>query len=430
VLQRWPVLFVSLALMFSLPAARAELTIRITQGEVRGLPIAVVPFGTAVAVPENVAEIISSDLASSGRFAPMKAADMPAQPQTLEQVQFGDWRKFGMENLVVGQIVAEGSGYAIEFRLLDAVKGTQLLGFRAPANNANLRMVAHRIADLIYEQLTGVKGAFATRIAYVLVTRADGKKRYTLQLADSDGASPVTLLSSAQPLLSPAWAPDGKHLAYVSFEGQKSSVYVQELATGSRRVVSSQPGINSAPAWSPDGSRLALTLSKDGDPEIYMLDLASQRLTRLTQDSSIDTEPNWAPDGGSIVFTSDRGGGPQLYRVPTSGGAAQRVTFAQGAYNARPVHAPDGKRIAMVTRVDSAYRIAVASTSGGDFQVLTTSNLDESPTFAPNGQTVMYATTGPNGSELATVSIDGRVRLRLAIPNGEVREPAWGPFQE
>lgn len=409
--------------------ARAELTIRITQGDARGLPIAIVPFGTQVPISEDIAGIIRADLASSGRFAPLDPGRMPAQPQTLDAVDYAQWRSAGAESLVIGQVLGSATGYTIEFRVLDVVSGQQLLAFAAPANDRNLRLTAHRIADLIFEKLTGVKGAFATRIAYVLVQQTEKGKRFTLQLADSDGANTVTLLSSPEPVLSPAWSPDGARIAYASFEGRRSRVYVQELATGARRVVSAEEGINGAPAFSPDGSRLALTLSRDGDPEIYTLTLATGEYRRITQNPAIDTEPQWSADGASLFFTSDRGGGPQIYRVPVAGGEPARVTFEQGSYNARPVPSPDGARLAMVTRVEGAYRIGVLELGGRrDFTVLSTAGLDESPTFAPNGQILMYATRGRSGSELATVSVDGRVRQRLNVPDGEVREPAWGPF--
>jgi len=411
-------------------SAQAELTIRITQGEARGLPIAIVPFGTQVPMPEDVASIITADLASSGRFAPLEAGRFPSQPQTLDAVDFAKWRAAGAESLVIGQVLGSATaGYTIEFRVLDVVSGQQLLAFAAPANDRNLRLTAHRIADLIFEKLTGVKGAFATRIAYVLVQSTEKGKRFTLQLADSDGANTVTLLSSPEPVLSPAWSPDGTRIAYASFEGRRSRVYVQELATGARRVVSAEEGINGAPAFSPDGTRLALTLSRDGDPEIYTLTLATGEYQRITQNPAIDTEPQWSADGSSLFFTSDRGGGPQIYRVPVAGGEPARITFDQGSYNARPVPSPDGARLAMITRVEGAYRIGVLELGGQrDFTVLSTAGLDESPTFAPNGQTLMYATRGRGGSELATVSVDGRVRQRLNVPDGEVREPAWGPF--
>ncbi len=415
--------------LFCVGPAQAELTIRITQGEARGLPIAIVPFGTQVPVPEDVAGIITADLASSGRFAPLESTRFPGMPQTLDGVDFAQWRAAGAESLVIGQVLGTATGYNIEFRVLDVVSGQQILAFAAPANDRNLRLTAHRIADLIFEKLTGLKGAFATRIAYVLVQETAKGKRFTLQLADSDGANTVTLLSSPEPVLSPAWSPDGTRIAYASFEGRRSRVYIQELATGARRVVSAEEGINGAPAFSPDGSRLALTLSRDGDPEIYILSLTTGEYQRITRNPAIDTEAQWSADGRSLFFTSDRGGSPQIYRVAATGGEAQRITFEQGNYNARPVPSPDGSRLAMVTRVEGAYRIGLLELGGRrDFTVLSTAGLDESPTFAPNGQILMYATRGRGGSELATVSVDGRVRQRLNVPDGQVREPAWGPF--
>lgn len=410
--------------------AQAVLTIKITKGEERALPIAVVPFGDPVGAPVDVAAVVAADLDRSGRFAPLPAGDMPARPTEIGEVNFADWRLLGMESLVVGRITPTAAGdYDIEFRLLDVYRGSQLAGYRVPARAADLRMTAHQIADIIYEKLTGQPGAFATRIAYVTVEKGpENQRSFTLQVADSDGHSPQTLLRSPEPLLSPAWSPDGRRLAYVSFEGKNSAVYIQDLQTGAREAVASNPGINSSPAWSPDGNRLALTLSKDGNPEVYVLHLEGRRLQRITNSPAIDTEAAWHPDGMRLLFTSDRGGGPQVYESDLMGGSPKRITF-EGRYNARPRLSPDGKLLAVVHSNGSGYRIAVQNLRDGSFNVLTDGRLDESPSFAPNGAMIIYSTIGPGGTELAAVSVDGRVRQRLALQEGEVREPAWGPLR-
>lgn len=422
-----------LALVVFAGPAHAVITIQITKGDARALPIAVVPFGApegTAPLPVDIAAVISADLASSGRFNPMEPANMPSRPTEFSEVNFKDWRLVEMDNLVVGRVTPGAAGdYVVEFRLVDVYKGAQSVGYRIPSTAADLRFTAHQIADIIYEQLTNQKGAFATRIAYVTVENdGQGGKVYALQLADADGYNPQTLLRSPQPLLSPAWAPDGRRIAYVSFEGRNSAIYVQEVATGNRQEVAAGPGLNSAPAWSPDGTRLAMTLSKDGNPEIYIMNLSTRALTRLTNNPAIDTEASWSPDGSRIAFTSDRGGGPQIYEVGVGGGEAKRVTFGKGEYNARPRYSPDGRKIALVTRSNGAYRIGVLDLDTDTLTVLTDSRLDESPTFAPNGQMVMYSTVGRSGTELAAVSVDGRIRQRLALQEGEVREPAWGPL--
>jgi len=407
--------------------AAAVLTIRITQGAEGSQPIAIVPFAAESSLPVDVAEIVAADLARTGRFAPVPERDLPARPSEGTQVDFRDWRKLGTENLVIGRVRPEGGAYSVEFQLFDVFKGQQLAGYAIPARNDTLRRVAHKVADLIYEKLTGERGAFATRVAYVTESRgASGNRRYALEVADSDGFNPHTVLESGQPVLSPAWSPDGRRLAYVSFEEGRSAVYVQELSSGRRERVAAHEGINSAPAWSPDGTRLALTLSRDGNPDVYVLDLASRNLQRLTDNPAIDTEPNWAPDGGSLLFTSDRGGKPQIYRVASGGGAAKRVTF-EGDYNARAVHSPDGKRIAMIHGSRGSFRIGLLELDTGALRVLTETRLDESPSFAPNGAMVIYA-SGGRGGTLEAVSVDGRVRQRLSVVSGTVREPAWSPF--
>jgi TolB protein len=334
-----------------------------------------------------------------------------------------------MDNLVVGQISPNGpGGYLVRFQLLDVYRGEQLAGFSVPTTDSDLRATAHQISDILYEKLLGQRGAFSTRIAYIAsVPQPGGKPKVELHVADADGYNAQVIVSSKDPLMSPAWSPDGKRLAYVSFEQGRPAVYVQELLTGRRQQVAAYQGINGAPAWSPDGRRLALTLSKDGNPDIYVLDLASRRLTQLTRHFGIDTEPAWSPDGRYIVFTSDRGGGPQIYRMAASGGDAKRVTF-ENAYNARASYSPDGKALALTTRVNGHYRIGLLDLESRELRVLSRGNLDESPSFAPNGSMITYASKEGDRGMLEAVSADGRVRQRLAVSAGEVREPAWSPY--
>ena len=412
--------------------AQAILTIKITQGLDKALPIAVVPFKTSAQVPVDVAEVVAADLARSGRFAPMATQDMVSRPSEFSEVNFQDWRKLSMENLVVGTVTLTPAGtYDVEFRLIDVYRALQLTGYKINSTPGNLRLTAHQISDIIYEKLTGEKGAFATRIAYITVKGTAPKRTFTLQLADADGYNPQTILESPQPILSPAWSPDGRQIAYVSFESGNSAIYVQNVLTGQRRVVASGRGINSAPAWSPDGRKLAMTRSLDGNPEIYVLYLDANRFQRVTDNPAIDTEPTWSPDGMNIAFTSDRGGGPQIYEVNLLTLQPKRLTFDEGPYNARPRFSPDGQMLAMVHGSDGTYRIAIQNLKTGEFRVLTNTRLDESPSFAPNGSMIIYATVGSHGTELAAVSVDGRVRQRLASQEGvEVREPAWGPFRQ
>ena len=381
----------------SLGAAHAQITLDITKGvEGSGIPIAIAPFGGSA--PENIAGIVAADLKQTGKFAP--------QPPQVRA-----------DYAVVGQAAPGGSrGYIVQFQLTGAQGGQLLnLSFDVPANQ--LRAVAHRISDLIYEKLTNEKGLAGTRIAYVAL----GRGVYYLVVSDADGHNPHVILRSSQPIMSPAWSPDGSKLAYVSFEGRRAQIIVQDVYTGARRSVSAAPGINGAPSWSPDGRRLVFTLSQDGNPEIYALDLASQYPTRLTNSSSIDTEAVWLPDG-SIVFTSDRGGSPQLYRIGPGGGSPQRLTF-QGNYNARPTVSPDGRYIAMVHQRGSRFYIAVLDLQTHQFRVLTSGGLDESPSFAPNGKTIIYS----NGRGVATVSVDGGASREITL-RGNARDAAWAPY--
>ena len=418
--------------------ARADLTIEITQGLEGALPIAVVPFAwrgdAGRPPPHEVGGVVAADLQRSGRFKPLPANEMLARPSRGEEVDFRDWRAVNVENLVIGEVSPNGpGGYLVRFYLYDVFRGEQITGYSMPTTAKDLRATAHHIADIIYETLTGEPGAFATRIAYVTSIRSGSgktaKERVELRIADADGYAPQTIVSSEEPIMSPAWSPDGRRLAYVSFENAQPSIWIQEVFTGKRQKMTSFKGINGAPAWSPDGRYLALTLSKDGNPDIFVLDIARRSLRALTRHWSIDTEPAWAPDGKSLVFTSDRGGKPQIYRVSVSGGEARRVTF-EGDYNARASYSPDGRLLTMVTRSGGAYRIATLDVERGDYRVMSTGRLDESPSFAPNGSMIIYATRVGGKGVLAAVSTDGRVQQRLRLQEGDVREPVWSPHQQ
>jgi TolB protein len=414
--------------------ARATLTIEITQGLEGALPIAVVPFawrGSAGSPPPHaVGEVVAADLRRSGRFKPLATSEMLARPTRGDEVDFRDWRALNVENLVIGEVAPNGpGGYLVKFYLYDVFRGEQITGYSMPTTARDLRATAHHIADIIYETLTGEPGAFATRIAYVTsVRQGNDKERVELRIADADGYNPQTIVSSDEPLMSPAWSPDGTKLAYVSFENAQPSIWVQEVFTGRREKMTSFKGINGAPAWSPDGRYLAMTLSKDGNPDIFVMDIARRSLRPLTRHRSIDTEPAWAPDGKSLVFTSDRGGSPQIYKVSVNGGDATRVSF-EGGYNARASYSPDGRLLSMVTRVDGQYRIAILDTETRDFRVMSTGRLDESPSFAPNGSMIIYATQVTGKGVLAAISTDGRVQQRLRLQEGDVREPVWSPHQ-
>jgi TolB protein len=412
------------------PAA-AQLTVQITQGVADPIQVAIVPFGWAAAgaAPWDVASTIDSDLARSGRFAPLPRSDMLEFPHTASEVDAANWRLLKVDYVVVGKLVAMADGrFELQYELLNALTGQRLLGQAIPSGRESLKLASHRASDAIFEKIIGMRGAFATRIAYVAADGPPQGRRFRLIVADSDGANPRVVMQSGQPIMSPAWSPDGTSLAYVSFEGGVSSVFVQQLATGQRARVSARSGINGAPAFSPDGRQLALALSRrDGNVDVYLLTLANQQLARLTDSPAIDTEPAWSPDGKQVYFTSDRGGSAQIYRVASSGGSAQRVTF-EGNYNARPRVSPDGKSLAVVTLDQKAYRIALLDLERRGSRVLTSGRQDESPSFAPNGAIIIYATRDGRRGVLATVSADGRVQQRLAGDQGDIREPAWSPY--
>lgn len=430
---RWVACLAVLAASFAcVLEASAQLNVVITRGRESAVPIAVVPFGWTGSGPPayDIAGVVSADLGSSGRFAPMAPADMVSRPTQASQVRFQDWRTLRTSYLVIGNLTEDmPDRFTATFQLFDVVRGEQITGFRLTAGRADLRATAHRISDMIFQQLTGIPGVFSTQIAYVSEERrADGSKRFRLIVSDADGENARVVADSPQPLMSPAWAPDGRRLAYVSFEGNQSAIYVQTLRTGTRERVSARPGVNSSPSFSPDGRLLSLTLSRDnGNLDVFVLDLATQQLRQLTTDNAIDTEASWAPDSRSIYFTSDRAGGPQVYRVGVDGGRAERVTF-EGVYNARPRLSPDGKQLAVVYGQNNTYRIGVVDTSNGQLQLLTQGRLDESPSFAPNGAQIIYATRQNGRGVLASVTTDGRIQTQIASVAGDVREPVWGPF--
>jgi len=402
------------------------------QGVAQPTPVAVVPFGwegKSPSAPLDVVTIIKSDLRRSGRFAPTNENDMLQKPTDGADVDFDDWTILGVEAVVVGKIIQSGENdYTLQFQLFDPFTRKQLVGYRMPASRGTLRGAAHRAADMIYEKLTGIKGVFGTQVAYVTAEQRGKERLYSLIVSDQDGENDHKIMESKDPIMSPAWSPDGRQLAYVSFEGSKSSIFVQTLRSGNRFQVSSKPGINGAPSFSPDGRKLVITLGGvDGNLDIYVLDITSRQTTRLTTHRAIDTEGTWSPDGRTIYFTSDRSGGPQVYRISASGGTPERVTF-EGSYNARPRLSPDGTRLAMVHNDRGNFRIAVMNIARKDLLVLSTGKQDESPSFAPNSDSLIYATRQGGDGVLETVSADGLIRQKMASGKGDVREPVWSPF--
>ena len=413
-------------------SALADITVEITKGGVARTPVAVVPFGwqgQSADIPLDIAEVIAADLQRSGRFAPIPEENMLQKPTAGAELDFDDWSFVKAEAVVVGRVVQTGeNAYDVSFQLFDVFRREQLVGYRIPASRGTMRIVAHRAADMIYEKLTGIKGVFATKVAFVTAERRQDVQTFRLVVADQDGANETVILQSTDPIMSPAWSPDSRRLAYVSFENDRSSVWVQTLRTGNRIQVSNKPGINGAPSFSPDGRQLALTLGGiDGNLDIHVLDLSTRQTRRLTTHRAIDTEGSWSPDGRYIYFTSDRSGGPQVYRVPAAGGTPERVTF-EGSYNARPRLSPDGKRLAMVHLDRGNYRIAVMDVKSKELLVVSAGQQDESPSFAPNSDTLIYATRQARNGVLETVTADGLIRQRVSSGQGDVREPVWSPF--
>ncbi|MFI2812370.1 MULTISPECIES: Tol-Pal system beta propeller repeat protein TolB [Microbulbifer] len=410
-------------------SARAQLVVDITSGIDDPTPIAVAPFsfsGTGV-LSEDVSDIISADLRRSGLFAPVPKEDMLSFPKAPDEVIFRDWRILGTEYVVTGRIEPQASGYLLTFDLVNIFGQQTMFTKQVSGGSRQLRDIAHRAADEIYEAITGIRGAFSTEMIYVQEERRGGRPSYSLVRSDIDGARPKVIRRFSEPVMSPMWSPDGQEVAYVSFETGRPAIFRENLRTGARQQLTNFKGINSSPTWSPDGSKLAMVLSKDGNPEIYVLDLRSGKFTRMTRHFSIDTEPNWMPDGKSLVFTSDRGGKPQIYQLTLATGQVDRLTF-DGDYNARPRVSPDGKTLVMVHRSRGVFTIATMDIVSGRMRVLTETRLDESPSIAPNGAMLMYATKRGDKGILAAVSLDAGVKYRLPSRSGDVREPAWSPY--
>lgn len=418
-------LWLFFGLMLAAQLAFAQLRIEVIGGGATQIPIAIAPFRAEDSLAQRLTPVVAADLARSGLFRVVDAGGIVPVPSEPGDINYPQWRARGADAVVIGAVSQLPDGrYDIRFRLMDATKQVQLAGFVYFATASQLRFTAHKIADAIYERMTGDPGVFATRITYV-VKRGN---RFELQVADADAQNAQTVLASNEPIISPSWAPDGDRLAYVSFEQKKPVIYVQSLSSGERRVAANFWGSNSAPAWSPDGRRLAVVLTKDGGSQIYLINAdGSGQPTRLTVSSAIDTEPNFSPDGQSIIFTSDRGGGPQIYRIPVSGGQPQRLTF-EGSYNVSPRHSPDGRSFTFIQRNGGRFNVAVQDFATRQVQVLTENGIDESPTFAPNGRMVLYASVVKGRGILSAVSSDGRVRQRFTEGGGDVREPAWGPL--
>ncbi len=406
-------------------AAAAPLAIEIIGGGANQIPITVLPFAGEERFVHRVGQIVAADLQRSGLFRLGSLGSVRPLPAEPADINYRYWRNEGTETMVIGSVVEKSDGRAeVRFRLMDIAKQSQLMGFSYTVTVPQLRMTAHKVADLIYEKLTGDPGVFATKICYV----TKGDNRFELQVADADGFNSDFILAHREPIISPQWSPDGTRIAYVSFERRKPIVFVHNLLDGTRIVLANFEGSNSAPTWAPDGKTLAVVLTKDGTSNIYLVGADGTGLTRLTRTQSIDTEPNFSPDGKFILFTSDRAGSPQIYRMRADGqGDAERVTY-DGNYNVTPRYSPDGKSFIFIHRNEGRFNVALQEIASRQMQILTGGGLDQSPTFAPNGKMILYASEIKGRGILAAVSSDGRIKQRITAQSGDIREPAWGPL--
>jgi len=419
-----------LLVFFVSSVAQAQLNIQITRGTDNPTRIAVVPFATqGIAMREDISQIVSDDLVFTGQFASIPRTDMLSHPTREADVHYRDWTAIKAEYVLIGSVELRAGRYYASYELFDVLAQKKVIArITVDGTEAQLREVAHTIANKVYETITSIRGIFTTKIIYVeAFALGGGKHRYRLMLADFDGARPQMLRESTEPILSPVWSPDGRRVAYVSFETTRPAIYIQEVATGRREQITNFRGLNGAPAWSPDGKKLAMTLSKDGNPEIYVMDLATRQLTRMTNHFMIDHEPSWSVDGTGIYFTSDRGGRPQIYKVNVASLQVERVTF-DGEYNARGRVSPDGISLVTVHRNGGGYMLAALNLQTGRTRILTETDYDESPSIAPNGAMLMYATRSGGKGVLGAVSLDARTRVLLPSKQGDVREPAWSPF--
>jgi len=425
-LARLSALTFGACLLLAALAARAQLSIEITGAGAQRIPIAIVPFPGEAAAPGGITPIIRADLERSGLFRGLEVPPLSPPPTESTLMNYPEWRARLADAVVLGSVGQRADGkLEARFRLFDVVKQTPLGAMAYTADRSQSRLIAHRISDFIYEKLTGDKGVFSTKIAYVVKSGS----RFELQIADADGADAQSALISNEPIISPVWSPDGNKLAYVSFQKKKPIVYLHDLRAGKQTIIANFKGSNSAPAWSPDGKRLAVSLSREGGSQLFLINPDGSGLRRITSSPSIDTEPRFSPDGQWIYFTSDRGGSPQIYRMPAAGGEPQRITF-EGSYNVSPRLSPDGKTLAFITRNAGKFQVALLDLGNKQVQIVTDSDRDESPSFAPNGRMILFATVIGGRGVLSAVSSDGRVKQRLTVAAGDVREPAWGPFTE